>query len=939
MLKPRFMHVIGLLFFLAGRSVAVPLTKIALECQARCEVLVKLCSLDRNLDGATLLPMDLQERICATGPALPISRGDFAASELQKIRCLRFDDEQGAREALEILHQSEEVEWAEPRLLRHTCGQIMRKDLSRERRLDGPPNDPYYPLQWGLTRVQAEAGWDLSQGNSDLIIAICDLGTDFTHPDLAPQQWVNSAELAGRAGIDDDDNGFVDDFYGYDWVDLDGDPAPENGDSHGTHVGGIAGAARNNNIGISGLAGNCRLMGVRCGTGVTVPYGFEGIYYAVQSGAKIVNCSWSGTSFSNYENEIIAYARDLGVIVVAAAGNESETVNHYPASYDGVVSVAATGISDFAADFTNYGPWVDISAPGVNILSTLPQNHYGYASGTSMSCPLVVGALALVWSRRPELSGAQIASRLIASADPIDIRNGALAEQLGLGRLNVYRALADTLPGIRLEHIAWQEIAGDMDGRVEPGERALLTVSVWNDLAPAQNVTGHLEFATSHARLLRDASPYGDLPTGGPYANASPFFEFEMLTDAQNGLVIPIALEWTDATGRILARTQYHLQADSQTTTLANGALALGVGENGSFGSYDYIQNYQVGVGLQELDAPLNYLWHGSLLVGAHSVVSDNCFGNTEGTRFDFLALPESTAWVGRSARADREARASFRDSGSQSPLFVDVHANVLAFYGLQANHLFILEFTAVNRSVNAYEDAYLGLFLDWDIPNWGMNIGGFDITGDLAYAHSMLPGSSWGGIASITPPFSAYRLLRNESDLYSGGWSDGRKWEILTGGIVPVQDDAATDISEIVAVGPFRLEPDMPTTIAMAVLVGEDSAALRPLAAQARSLYSPPTSPPFIEEQQSLSVPRIALFPNPVAPGMPLQVLLPAGESGRVRFYNILGQQIGPSIPIVAGTGNRPSVLSWFPTASGSLFYQIETSTTLHSGQLVILK
>jgi len=928
-----------LLALSATVSISAPLNEAQMAQQAHCELLVKFCDMNAALDEASLLPADLHARIVSVRAALPAHAGNFPSREFEKVRCYRFVDEQSARDALRFFQESPQISWAEPRFIRHTCGPRLWNKTHPADHLDGPPNDPFYPLQWSLTRVQAEAGWDLSQGNSDLIIAICDLGTDFTHPDLAPQQWVNSEELAGRAGIDDDGNGFVDDFYGYDWVDLDGDPAPENGDSHGTHVGGIAGAARNNNIGISGLAGNCRLMGVRCGTGTTVPYGFEGIYYAVQSGARIINCSWSGTSFSNYENEIIAYARDRGAIIVAAAGNESETVNHYPASYDGVVGVAATGVSDFAADFTNYGPWVDISAPGVDIFSTLPQNQYGYASGTSMACPLVAGALALVWSRWPEHSGAQIASRLIASADPIDIRNNALAEQLGLGRLNVYRALADTLPGIRLERIAWQETAGDMDGRVEPRERALLTASVWNDLAPAQSVTGHLEFATSHARLLRDASPYGDLPTGGPYVNTSPFFEFEMLTDAQNGLVIPIALEWTDATGRILARTTYHLQADSQTTTLANGALALGVGENGCFGFYDYIQNYQVGVGLQELDAPLNYLWHGSVLVGTHGVVSDNCFGNTDATRFDFLALPESTAWVGPSTRADLEARASFRDSGSQSPLFVDVHANVLAFYGFQANHLFILEFTAVNRSVNAYEDAYLGLFLDWDIPNWGMNTGGFDITDDLAYAHSMLPGFSWGGIASITHPFSAYRLLHNESDLYSGSWSDERKWEILTGGIVPVQDDAATDISEIVAVGPFRLEPATPTTIAMAVLVGEDSAALRPLAAQARSLYLPPTSPPFFEEQQNLSMPSITLFPNPVAPGMPLRVLLPAGESGRVRFYNILGQQIGPSIPIVAGTGNRPSILSWFPTASGSVFYQIETSAGLHSGQLVILK
>jgi len=935
----RHLTLLLLLAFLATASLSAPLREEQMLEQVRCELLVKFREMNTALDEASMLPADLHAKIVSAGPALPAHAGNFPSREFEKVRCYRFVDEQRARDALRFFRENAQISWAEPRFIRHTCGPRLWNEARPVDHLDGPPNDPFYPLQWSLKRVQAEAGWDLSQGNSNLIIAICDLGTDFTHPDLAPHQWMNSEELAGLTSIDDDDNGFVDDWYGYDWVDLDGDPSPENGDSHGTHIGGIAGAARNNSIGISGLAGNCRLMGVRCGTGIAVPYGFEGIYYAVQSGAKIVNCSWSGTGFSNYENEIIAYARDLGAIIVAAAGNESETASHYPASYDGVISVAVTDIADFAADFTNYGPWVDISAPGVDIFSTLPQNHYGYASGTSMSCPLVAGAVALVWSRWPQLSGNQIASRLIASADPIDIRNGTWVGQLGLGRLNVYRALADTLSGIRLERLAWQEVAGDMDGRVEPGERALLTVSVWNDLAPAQDVTGFMEFATSNARLLRDTSPYSDLPTGGPYANISPFFEFEMLSDAQNGLVIPLALEWTDATGRLLARTTYNLQPDSQTTTLANGALALGVGENGCFGFYDYIQNYQVGAGLQELDEPSNYLWHGSLLVGVHGMVSDNCFGNTDATRFDFLALPESTAWVGPSTRADLEAHASFRDSGSLSPLFIEIHANVLTFYGAQANHLFILEFTAVNRGVNAYDEAYLGLFLDWDIPHWGMNTGGFDMTGDLAYARSMLPGFSWGGIASITHPFSAFRLLRNEIDLYSGDWNDGRKWEILTGGIEPIQDDGATDISEIVAVGPFRLEPAAPITIAMAVLVGEDSVALQALAVKARDLYSPPTSPPFFETQQILSVPRVALFPNPIAPGMPLQVLLPAGESGRVRFYNILGQQMGPSIPIAATTGNRPSVLSWFPTASGSIFYQIETSNGLHSGQLVILK
>jgi hypothetical protein len=878
---------------LATAGISAPLTEKQMLEQAHCELLVKFLDRNATLDEAAMLPADLQAKLVAAKPALPLLEGNPASRELERVHCYRFLDEQSARDALQCFQSSTQIEWVELRFIRHTCGPRVWNQVNPVDHLDGPANDPYYPLQWGLERVQAEAGWDLSQGDPDIIIAITDLGTDFAHSDLASQRWTNTAEVSGVTGADDDGNGFVDDYFGYDWVDLDGNPAPENGDSHGTHVGGIAAATRNNHIGISGIAGNCRLMGVRCGTGVSVPFGFEGVYYAALSGAKVINCSWSGTGFSNYEKEIAAFVRDLGVIIVAAAGNENESINHYPASYEGVVSVAATDIADYAAYFTNYGPWVDISAPGVDIFSTLPENHYGYASGTSMACPLVAGALALVWSRWPQMSNDQIASRLIASADPIDLRNSTRDGQLGLGRLNVYRALADTLPGIRLEHIAWQEVSGDMDGRIEPGEHALLTASVWNNLAPAQSVTGHIEFATSNARVLRDASSYGDLPTGGPYANLSPLFEFEVLSDAQNGLIIPLSLEWLDAEGRLLARAAYKLQADSQTTTLANDALALGVGENGCFGFYDYIQNYQVGTGLQELAEPSNYLWHGSLMVAADGIVSDNCFGDNSGARFDLLALPESTAWVGPGTRADLEAHANFRDSGSLSPLFIDIHENVLAYYGSPANHLFILEFTAVNRGVNPLENVYLGLFLDWDIPSWSVNTGNFDIANDIACARGMLPGVSWGGVASITHPFSAFRLLRNESDLYSGSWNDTRKWEFLTGGIVPVQNTEATDISEIVAVGPFHLESGAPLCVAMALLVGEDSTALRALAAEARTLYSPPTSPPVFDDRQSLPLSHIALFPNPVAPGMPLNVLLPPGESGQIRFYNILGQQI----------------------------------------------
>ncbi len=938
-MKSTYFSILIVLLIYAQGILAAPLTESQIVSQARREVLVKFHVLPSRLDAASLLSSELQETCLEAGSALPVQVWDCNSRELGKILRFRFTDEQSAQEALQLFQQSSDVEWAEPRRIRHTCRLPERIKKNHGEHLDGPPNDPFYPLQWGLERIQAEAGWDFASGDTNIVIAIADLGVDFTHDDLNPQRWVNLQELHGIAGVDDDGNSIIDDIYGYDWVDLDGDPSPENGDAHGTHVAGIAAAARNNGLGISGIAGDCRVMNVRCGAGIEVTYGYEAIWYAACTGANVVNCSWSGTEFSNYENDIIQYARAQGCVVVAAAGNEPLNRWNYPAALEGVISVAATDIGDYPAFFTSYGAWVDISAPGMDIFSTLPQNSYGHASGTSMACPLVAGAIALVWSKYPDFTGNQIASRLMASADPIDARNPDWWGLLGLGRLNVYRALADEIPGIRLESIDWEEQVALPNGHVEPGEHATLTVSVWNELSSAQGVIGLMEVATSHAHVLQSSSGYGDLPPGGPYENKTPLFEIEILPDAQNGLVIPVALEWLDGAGRLLARTVYRLQMDSMASTLGNGALELGVSEHGCFGFYDYVQQQTVGVGFRELGRPSNLLWHGSLLVAAHGDVSDNCFGNADGNRFDFVALEDSIVWVGPSPRADLEAHASFHDAGSNTPLFVNVDTRVLAFRNSPADSLFILEFSLSNESLNDLEDLYVGLFMDWDIPNFSDNSGDYDSEGDLAYVWSTLPGFSWGGVASVTHPFSAFRLLNNRIDIDALPWNDARKWAILRGGIVPAQSDLVADVSEIVGVGPLTLEVGDTVRVAMALLVGEDLESLRRYADEARARYQPVTfQTPPVESREQAKTP-LTLFPNPVAMGMPLQLMLPSDESAEVRFYNLLGQQLGSSV-LLEGSASGRHVL-WPPQshASGPLFYRVKTATRSHSGRLMILK
>ncbi len=369
-------------------------------------------------------------------------------SELLKVVIVETVTFEAALEICNALKHDSNVAWAEVRPERTIDARL--ESRTQPEHLDGTPNDPFYSQQWYLDRIEAPAAWDIVAPDSSVVIAILDDGVNFNHPDLAGTRWQNSQEVNGQSGIDDDQNGYVDDFYGYDFIDQDGDPTPDPitiENTHGTHVAGIVAATRNNRLGIAGVAGGAKIMAVRVGQGGSIPYGFEGFLYALANGARIINCSWGGSTESAYESQIVKMALDAGCVVVVSAGNNGNNIRRYPAAINGVLSVAASGANDHRADFTNYGSWVKITAPGVYILSTMydgAQLTYSAWQGTSMSAPVVAGVCALIKQQNPHISGADIQSILLNSADPIDAINSGFAGQLGHGRINAYRAVAET---------------------------------------------------------------------------------------------------------------------------------------------------------------------------------------------------------------------------------------------------------------------------------------------------------------------------------------------------------------------------------------------------------------------------------------------------------------------------------------------------------------
>lgn len=303
----------------------------------------------------------------------------------------------------------------------------------------GSPNDAKFAEQWSHAKVGSQTAWSQITGDRSVVVAVVDTGVDYKHPDLAANMYVNNLEIAGN-GKDDDNNGYVDDYYGWDFFDDDNDPMDETSSAnqgHGTHCAGIIGAVGNNGIGVVGSSQQVTIMPVRFlgpkGEGGLVG-AVKAIDYAVENGADVISASFGVEATAGQVApllEAIERARDKGVLFVAAASNDGKNNDEfevYPANaaYSNVISVAASDRSDGRPSWSNYGKKVSLAAPGHEILSTLPDGKYGSLSGTSMAAPMVAGAAALLIAKNRELEKNEVASTQFAreiTAKPENLRS------------------------------------------------------------------------------------------------------------------------------------------------------------------------------------------------------------------------------------------------------------------------------------------------------------------------------------------------------------------------------------------------------------------------------------------------------------------------------------------------------------------------------------
>lgn len=445
-----------------------------------------------------------------------------AGPEIYRTYILSFRSEYPVMTVLESFSTSVYVQDVEPDMIYRT---------------DRTPNDTQFGSQWDKQIMGAEAVWDLTVGSPSIVCAGLDTGVDWRHPDLSPILWVNPGEdvngdqipftdtsypgdVEDLNGADDDENGFADDFLGWDFIaGIGGCAANEDCDNvqdndmfgreaHGTHVGGIMAAAGNNGIGVSGFTWVGRLMALRTGYLASDGQGYmpqsatvPGTYYAIANGADIINMSYGGGGSSSIAQTATEAAWDAGLLLFGASGNDNVSSIHYPAGYSDVIAVNATNSTDHKAGFSNYGAWTDVSAPGVGIPSTVINGGYQSWDGTSMASPNAAGAAALLWALFPEFSNSSIRDLMLTTAVNIDALNPNYVGLLGSGRVDVEAAASLLLPNISVTIGAFQDVSGDGDGRLEAGESGNLTVSLSNapNWANATNVV--IEAVSSHSSV------------------------------------------------------------------------------------------------------------------------------------------------------------------------------------------------------------------------------------------------------------------------------------------------------------------------------------------------------------------------------------------------------------------------------------------------------
>ncbi|MEK6479190.1 S8 family serine peptidase [Catalinimonas sp. 4WD22] len=772
------------------------------------------------------------------------SRARYSSSKvnIENIYKIRLEESQNLNEAIQRLLLLESVEYAEPYYLLKPLGNQAGEYV---------PNDPEAAKSGGsqayLSLINAYEAWAIEKGDSSVLIGILDTGIEFGHQDLADNLWKNKLDPIN--GIDDDGDGLIDNFLGWDFADNDNDPTADQ-NIHGIQVAGVASGTTDNKIGISGTGFRSSYVPVKIFKSVDGSFyqGYEAIAYAADMGCDVINLSWGGANaFSNFGQDMIDYAvLEKDAVVVAAAGNSGKLEDFYPASFNHVLSVAQTDANDQRRSVTTTSYFVDLTAPGTNIYTTRDGDTYAFSGGSSMATPQVAGTAALLKAHYPELNALQIMEKLRLSSDNIYSvgNNNQHLEKMGRGRLNMGKALTDfESPALRMSAFSYENHVGAF---AFYGDTLNLEAVFTNYLSPtstAAKVT--LTSPSSYVSMLDSVFTIGALDTLESIQSPAGAFSLYLHEDLPNNEQIYFRLAFEDE-----GYTDYqyfYIVSSSGEPLLDNGKIRLSIGSNGDIGKNIADRGF-----VFQGDTLAQHI---GLILGASSdSVSDNTVQDFSGSAYSQDFETVENVRFGQSSQSDILLQSVFNDAGAEHPMNLRVEQQWLTnTSGIGQNYL-ISEYRIINLGTDSLFNVKSAMFADWDIGNALENKANWDVSHLLGYVHN---NNTYSGIALLTAQAPLYRAIDkqnangNTADLETV-FSDSVRYSWLSQGVSKTEagtSGSGNDVAHLLGATLDTLVPSQHQFVAFALLSASSLESLQELTEAAQEQYIKYKNNPLVRE------------------------------------------------------------------------------------------
>jgi len=807
-------------------------------------------------------------------------------------------------------------------------------------------------LQYHLDKIQAFDAWDSTFGNSNIVIGIVDSGTDTSHSDLKGNVYYNLGDPID--GADNDNDGFKDNYRGWDLGDNDNDPtssAPSGlwWQYHGVLVSGLAAGVTDNGQGIAGVGFNSSFLPVKVSRNSDGAFiaAYEGIVYAVDHGCQIINCSWGGIyEASEFEQDIITYASiNKNALVIAAAGNNGDESVYMPASLKYVLSVGGTDAIDVKFGISSYGINLDLCAPGFNMYSTEFGGGYrNIGTGTSFAAPIVSGCAAIVKSVFPNYSSIQIGEQLKVTSDNIDniSGNSAFSGKLGAGRINLFRAITETdKPSIVMTR---NVISDGNDDKFEIGETVSIGATFKNYLDTTNSLFVTISSNNPNITIQNNTIFLGVLNTLDSTNNYITPFTFTIESTAKYNEIIDMKFTYSD--GAYNASEYIIIMANSNMVDIDINDISTTITSESRIGYNDPISpSPQLGLGFRYKGEQM--LYEAGLMVGATKgssfFVSDNILDSLSSDS-DFVSTSiANTLTIPIVSEIDINVELNDNNAGSDKMNIV-VEQNVYAWSNESDDNYIIMEFHIINNDTMKLDYVYAGIFADWDVRDYLLNTASEEGLNKIGYVTCTDPGSPFVGIKLLSNgPFVHYGIDNYPGapgvDIFSSSYSTAKKYTTLSTN----RSDAGTigngnDVCDVVSTGPFTLLSNDTITVAFALIAGDNFMDLLLSAQAAQIKYD---SIYFKEDTVNTFVTKKAeeyfsIYPNPSNSFFSFFFDPKYGKNIKFSLYNSTGKHLYSDLLSNDAMGLRKQY-DTSTLESGIYFYTISSDNYNNQGKLLV--